>query len=101
MKAQNIDFRHWLRQIWLENCLEHDNYGELPFSIEEYFQKYKYWLKREYRHQQKKERSNNTDSNFVVDVILNDKLDYISATLLSKSQSKLIKTLKDNNEKQR
>lgn len=41
------------------------------------------------------------DSNFVTEALLNDKLDYTGARLLSKSQNKLIKTLKDNNEKQR
>jgi hypothetical protein len=41
------------------------------------------------------------DPNFVIDAVLNDKLDYTGATLLSNSQNRLIKTLKDNNEKQR
>lgn len=45
------DFRNWLRKIWLENCDEHREFGELPFTMQEYFQKYKYWLKREYKHQ--------------------------------------------------
>lgn len=45
-------FRIWLQNIWLENKEEHQAYGELPLSMGEYFQKYKYWLKREYRHQQ-------------------------------------------------
>jgi len=46
-------FRHWLRNIWLENCDEHRDFGELPYSMQEYFHKYKYWLKREFKHQQK------------------------------------------------
>ena len=41
------------------------------------------------------------DSNFVIDEVLNDKLDYTYSRLLSKNQNRLIKTLKDNNEKQR
>jgi hypothetical protein len=48
-----MDFRTWLRNIWVENCLEHDQYGELPYTMEEYFQRYKWWLKREFRYQQK------------------------------------------------
>jgi hypothetical protein len=48
-------FRSWLRIIWLENCREHDDFGELPYSMGEYFQKYKYWLKREFKHQHKKD----------------------------------------------
>lgn len=45
-------FRLWLQNIWFENKQEHTDLGQLPYSLEEYFQKYKYWLKREYRHQQ-------------------------------------------------
>jgi hypothetical protein len=41
------------------------------------------------------------DSNFTIDAILNDKLDYTDQKLLSNSQFKLIKTLKEKNEKQR
>lgn len=46
-------FRNWLRMIWLENCREHEEYRELPYSLPEYWNRYKYWLKREYRHQQR------------------------------------------------
>jgi hypothetical protein len=45
-------FRTWVRELWHENCEEHFIYGEPKLSQEEYFQKYKFWLKREYRHQQ-------------------------------------------------
>jgi hypothetical protein len=46
-----ITFRAWLHELWLQNSDEHRLYGELPYSQEEYFQRYKYWLKREYKHQ--------------------------------------------------
>ena len=46
-------FRKWLREIWAENCTERMEYKELPYSMQEYFQKYKYWLKREFKHQNK------------------------------------------------
>jgi hypothetical protein len=45
------DFRNWLKIIWLENCQEHQDYNELPYTLAEYWNRYKYWLKREYRHQ--------------------------------------------------
>jgi hypothetical protein len=44
-------FRLWLREVWLQNCDEHRDYGELPYTQEKYFQMYKYWLKREFKHQ--------------------------------------------------
>lgn len=51
--AKHSDFRRWLRELWLQNCDEHRDYGELPFTMEEYFRRYKYWLKREFKHQQR------------------------------------------------
>lgn len=45
-------FRSWLDKIWRENCREYEDYGQLPYSLQEYWHRYKYWLKREYRHQQ-------------------------------------------------
>ena len=45
------NFRKWLDDIWRENCREYEDYGQLPYSLEEYWKRYKYWLKREYRHQ--------------------------------------------------
>jgi len=47
-------FRTWLTNLWRENCREHEEYGELPYSLQEYWARYKYWLKREYRHQNTK-----------------------------------------------
>lgn len=44
-------FRLWVQQIWYENCEEHLTYGEQPYKIHEYWNKYKWWLKREYKHQ--------------------------------------------------
>jgi hypothetical protein len=46
-----MTFRVWLHELWLQNSDEHRLYGELPYTQEEYFQRYKYWLKREYKHQ--------------------------------------------------
>jgi hypothetical protein len=50
MKSSN--FRNWVRIIWNENVEERQEYHELPYSIKEYWQRYKYWLKREYKFQQ-------------------------------------------------
>jgi hypothetical protein len=47
------------------------------------------------------ETSVTVDPNFVIQTVLDDKLDSTGATLLSKNQNKLIKTLKDKDEKQR
>lgn len=46
-------FREWVRNIWLDNCSERDIFNEPKFDMSEYFQKYKYWLKREYKYQHK------------------------------------------------
>jgi hypothetical protein len=94
-------FRRWLHELWMQNCDEHREYGEMPLSQEQYFQMYKYWLKREFRHQQQKEQAVAVDSNLVLGIAIDDKLEYTGATLLSQSQNRLLKTLKENNEKQR
>jgi hypothetical protein len=44
-------FRQWLNDLWRDNCDEHDGWGQLRMTMKEYFHKYKYWLKREYRYQ--------------------------------------------------
>ena len=49
-------FRHWVTEIWLDNCEEHLTYGEDPYTIKQYWDRYKYWLKREFRHQQKAQK---------------------------------------------
>jgi hypothetical protein len=46
-----MTFRNWLHELWLQNCDEHREFGELPYSQQEYFQRYKWWLKREFCHQ--------------------------------------------------
>lgn len=51
-----MTFRYWLREKWFEYLAECEAYREQPvLSVEVYFQKYKYWLKREYRHQKEKQ----------------------------------------------
>lgn len=47
-------FRNWVRETWLENCEEHLTYSEDPYTIKQYWDKYKWWLKREFKYQKAK-----------------------------------------------
>lgn len=51
------EFRRWVINLWIENTDERQGYRELPYSIKEYFNKYKWWLKREYRFQKSRQQS--------------------------------------------
>jgi hypothetical protein len=52
-----MNFRAWCREKWFEHKDELEAYGQtLPYTSQEYFAKYKFWLKREYRHQQNANR---------------------------------------------
>jgi hypothetical protein len=47
-------FRMWCQEKWFEHKDELEGYKQpLSYTAKEYFEKYKYWLKREYCHQQK------------------------------------------------
>jgi hypothetical protein len=47
-------FRNWCNDKWFEHRDELEIYKQpLPYTSKEYFQRYKYWLKREFKHQQK------------------------------------------------
>jgi len=50
MKRAN--FRLWVTNLYYENCDEKLLHHESPYTLSEYFQRFKYWLKREYRYQQ-------------------------------------------------
>jgi hypothetical protein len=47
----NQSFRQWLTELWRENCDELDGYRQPRHTFEEYFTRYKWWLKREYQYQ--------------------------------------------------
>jgi len=47
--ATSTAFRLWVQNIWHENCLEHEAYGQAPLPSAVYWRRYKWWLKREYR----------------------------------------------------
>jgi hypothetical protein len=53
-KNQASAFRMWVQNLWIQNCEEHLTFGEEPFKIKEYWDRYKFWLKREYKHQKAK-----------------------------------------------
>ena len=53
-KRELSRFRLWVQNIWVENSEEHLYFRENPYTIQQYWEKYKYWLKREYKHQQGK-----------------------------------------------
>ena len=47
-----MTFRMWCNEKWYEHRDEMESYCQgLPYTSKEYFNKYKFWLKREYRHQ--------------------------------------------------
>ena len=50
------DFRAWVHLLWVENCEEHFALSEPVLDAKEYFQRYKFWLKREYQHQLRKKQ---------------------------------------------
>ena len=43
-------FRLWVTEIWRDNCDERLVYDEQLYNIKEYWDKYKWWLRREYRY---------------------------------------------------
>lgn len=46
------EFRNWIYELWLENCKERFEHGQEPFPhANEYVRVYKWWLKREFKHQ--------------------------------------------------
>lgn len=46
-------FRLWVNNIWMHNRDEHQELREPVLSITEYWNNYKWWLKREYRYQRR------------------------------------------------
>lgn len=45
------EFRLWINNLWVKNCEERLIVGEQKLDPKTYFKKYKWWLKREFRHQ--------------------------------------------------
>jgi hypothetical protein len=51
MKRQDTAFQIWLQRIYMDHKDEANAYGFLTCDAANYFRMYKYWLKREYKHQ--------------------------------------------------
>ena len=43
-------FRMWVQNLWIENCEERLVYQQDPVTQQQYWNTYKWWIKREYRH---------------------------------------------------
>jgi hypothetical protein len=52
MNRDPSSFRLWLQRTYMEHKDEATTYGFEPCDAATYFRMYKYWLKREYKHQQ-------------------------------------------------
>ena len=48
------DFRKWVEEIWRENQEERIVWRDATETLQAYVQRYKWWLKREYRYQRSK-----------------------------------------------
>jgi len=53
-QRQETHFRNWVRNLWVDNCEERLTYGQDPATINQYWDTYKFWLKREYKYQRGK-----------------------------------------------
>lgn len=47
-------FRMWVNNNWVKNTEERLIYGQKPYTIKEYWNTLKWWLRSQYRQQQKK-----------------------------------------------
>lgn len=45
-------FRLWCQNLWMANAEERSQMGFDRIDMSEYFRRYKFWLKREFKHQQ-------------------------------------------------
>jgi len=43
-------FRMWVQNLWIDNCEERLVYQQDPITQQQYWNTYKWWIKREYRH---------------------------------------------------
>lgn len=53
---KTTSFRSWLESMWYDHQMEIEAYtGKIPeYPRQEYFRKYKWWLKREFKHRNNK-----------------------------------------------
>lgn len=50
---KKMSFRHWVYNLWQDACQERLQSNDSLIPITEYFDRYKWWLRREYRFQTK------------------------------------------------
>jgi len=51
-----MSFRNWVHNLWLENCEERQTYSVgVRLTEQEYFRRFKWWLRREWRHRRQQE----------------------------------------------
>ena len=48
---KNSSFRVWCQTLWMANADERREFGFDRIDLIEYVKRYKFWLKREYKHQ--------------------------------------------------
>ena len=48
-----MNFRQWCQEMWYNHCSEFEGWFHRrpEYDVKEYFARYKFWLKREYRRQ--------------------------------------------------
>ena len=57
-------FRGWVHNLWIENCEERMLYHDGDrMSEQEYFRRFRWWLRREWRHQQQREQDRRARAN--------------------------------------
>lgn len=52
----NTPFRIWVQELWMQNKEERLLYNEDPATIQQYWNTYKWWLKREYSYRMKNDQ---------------------------------------------
>ena len=56
VQKELTNFRLWLQRMYMDHKDEANSYGFPTCDAVTYFRMYKYWLKREYRHQQEQSK---------------------------------------------
>lgn len=65
---KHTSFRGWVHNLWLENCEERVLYqGGARLNEREYFNQFKWWLRREWRHRQQLERARQTKAQIALE----------------------------------
>ena len=47
------EFRAWVYELWAQNQEEREAWGDVPIDAKVYFNRYKYYLKRQYKNRNK------------------------------------------------